>query len=289
MKKHRRHLRTLHTSNDGVAGVVVALLLVGLIFSALALIQTVYVPQWMKEKEAEHMDMVANQFSQFKFSIDTLSILKTENTALSTPITLGSKELPFLVSSKAYGSIEIIPDEFKINITNDKGENTSYTLGALKYTSDNAYYLEQIYIYEAGGVILNQNSGEIVFIQPSIFITSTNDLSFSLVKIIPTGEKTSASGYGTYPVQMKFLKEETLNIYDIEKITIYNSHLKAWYSYFDNLLKNYNKFDSIQHTPSGDGIIIKFSPDPSDPTDDLPNLELHITEINLQISPGWIK
>ena len=66
--------RSLKDADDGVAGVIVAVLMIGLLVSGMGFIQSVYVPQWMEQKEAEHMDNVAIQFSQLKYSIDTLSV-----------------------------------------------------------------------------------------------------------------------------------------------------------------------------------------------------------------------
>jgi len=61
-----KKLKSIKYSNEGAAGMVAAVLLIGLLFSFIAFIQAVYVPQWMEQKEAEHMEQVAIQFTQFK-------------------------------------------------------------------------------------------------------------------------------------------------------------------------------------------------------------------------------
>ena len=97
-------------SNSGVVGIVVAVLLIGLLVSVVSLVQLVYVPKWMKQKEAEHMQEVAAQFSHLKFAIDTQSYGEQSDTPIGTSITLGSPEMQFLLSAKSYGNLEILSD-----------------------------------------------------------------------------------------------------------------------------------------------------------------------------------
>jgi len=93
--------------NKGQVGVVVAILVVVLIVAVLVIIQTYYVPQWMKEREAEHMDVVANQFAGLKYSLD-LQTMEQSSSPLTNSITLGSKELPYFVTARAFGSLQIV-------------------------------------------------------------------------------------------------------------------------------------------------------------------------------------
>ena len=154
MKKNWNVLKKIKKKDDAVAGIIVAILLVGLIVSVLAIIQTVYVPRWMEQKEAEHMNTVLDQFALLKFAIDSQALHKSENVSLSTSITLGSKEWPIFSSSRAYGTLEIVEDENKFNII-DTDDNTqvSESYGRVTYSSSNAYFLDKTYTYEAGALI----------------------------------------------------------------------------------------------------------------------------------------
>lgn len=269
-----------HYDNHGVAGIVVAMLLIGLFISALAFVQTVYVPQWMTEKEAEHMEQVANQFSQFKFSVDTLAVVEKQYSPISTPVTLGNKELPFLSSSRSYGSLFINPYNFKIEIVGYDDVSHMYDLGSLSYTSTNVYFLNQVYAYETGAVILSQQTGDVVVIQPSIFVIDGKDLSIDLIKLNEIGGKNTASGYGIYPIQAKFSKSYAETIPGVKEIIIHSSYTNAWGSFFKNLLSSFNG-DSIQVAP--DQVTITFDPGYQ------PNLSLKIIDIDLQVAPGWVE
>jgi len=285
MNKIRKNLAGFKDSEDGVAGVVVALLLIGLFISFIAFVQTVYVPQWMKEKEAEHMDQVANQFSQLKFAIDTLSASAQGYSVISSPITLGSKEMPFLSSIRSYGSLDILPNDCRITVTGSNDES-SYILGSIKYTSENAYYLDQSYIYENGALILSQNPGDVLSVRPAFSVVDNEDLSFNVVKLLLLGEKTSASGYGTYPLQTKFSSSATSMIQHLEQITILTHYKPTWSNFFNDVLANSALNFSVSETAAGDGVTVTFF-DTQDA--DLPDLLFNVAEIEIQFSPGWIQ
>ena len=111
-------MRKIKKMDDAVVGIIATFLITGLIVIVISLIQTVYMPKWMEQTEADHMDVVSDQFSQLKFAIDTQSALQQPNIPISTSITLGNKEMPFLMSSRSYGSLEILPDKCMVTITN---------------------------------------------------------------------------------------------------------------------------------------------------------------------------
>jgi len=286
MAKKRIKMLRFKNQNEGVVGIVVAILLIGLIITAMAFIQNVYVPKWMGQKESEHMGEVANQFSQLKFSIDTLSALAQPNTQISTPITLGSDEMPFLSTAKSYGSLNVMPNTYKIKIVDEFDEITSYRIGTIQYTSSNSYFIQQSYIFENGALILKQSKNDLMISTPSFLVTNTNDLDFQIIQLNGFGDRTSASGYGTYPVQARYSSSEKYTIYNVKNITIYTNYKIAWQNYLNDLLSESNLVYSLEETSEGNGIIIRFF---DTDNSDFPDLALSIIEIKIQISTGWIE
>ncbi len=113
----------MNGKNNAQVGVVVAILMVSLLVAVMVLIQVYYVPNWMKDKEANHMDTVADQFSNLKFSID-LQAMSHIDVPIASSVTLGSKELPYFVSSRAFGSLNVLPptsSNFSISVTAQSG------------------------------------------------------------------------------------------------------------------------------------------------------------------------
>lgn len=283
--------RKIKNSNEGVVGLVVAIMLIGLIVSVVSLVQTVYVPKWMEQKESEHMDEVAAQFAQLKYAIDTHSATTQENNPISAPITLGSGELPYFMSVRSYGNLELLENSYKITVTENDSANYSYPVGIIKYSSSNAYFIDQSYSYECGGIILSQAMGNTFFIKPTLSVKNEKDVNiyFNIINISIIGKKGSISGYGIYPIQTEFLGSEKLpEIKNISSLTFETSHGNSWYSFINGSLinagLNYNGYgtDYLINT-SDKKLILEFN-------DSITvNLHLNIINIGAQIAPGWIE
>ena len=283
-------MKKMKNSDDAVVGIVATFLIVGLIVTVISMIQAVYVPEWMEQTEADHMEVVADQFSQLKFAIDTQSAIKEPNTPISTSITLGNKELPFLTSSRAYGSLDILSDECIVTI-NYSNVTKSYSLGVIKYSSANAYFLNQAYICEAGAVILSQSQGNTMSIKPAFSVSygygSDINISFTIINISTIGEKRSIGGYGTYPIQTEFSDNDTTVFPDVKNITIDTNYQKAWQKFINNTLINsglnhYSYGADFSISVDDDSMVLEFN------SSITVNLKLKHVTINAQIAPGWI-
>jgi len=286
------HLRKFTYSNNAVVGIVVAVLLIGLIVSVISIIQAAYIPKWMEEKEADHIEQVLVQFSELKLAIDTNAANKEENTPIATSITLGSKEFPFLMSARAYGSLNIFNNKCIINITyyNETGikNYSEYKLGIIRYNSYNAYYIpseRQSFVYETGAVITNQTSGNSISIKPSFKINSTstsNTIYFKIVNISSYANKTSFGGYDTIPILTEYVKShnETIALKNVEFINITTDHSEAWFTYLNSALKEY---ESNYDIDSSNKVVIKFL---ENNWYELPDLELTRIRIRAQSGPG---
>jgi len=282
-------------SDNGVVGIVVAVLLIGLIVAVVSLIQAVYVPKWMEEMEAEHMDLVVTQFTQLKSAIDTHVANEQILTPIASPITLGNKELPYLMSLRAYGSLEILSKKFQITIENETYKlNESF--GIIKYSSMNGYFIDQSFIYENGAFITSQREGNMLSMKPSIYIEKEEVdapeavINFTMVKITPIGGKTNGGGYGTTSI----LTEYNTTIYDYENntefqidnvtnINIYTDYSNAWNIFFNSILKNkLAESEFFISTPTDNMVNIHFNNTGI-------TLKYKIVEIYAQIGPGWVE
>lgn len=300
--KHRK----FGTHNQAVAGVIEALLMVALVSVVISIIQLVYIPQVMEQKEAEHMDEVSNQIAYLKSVIDTQALTGSTSTnaplshvPMSSMITLGSRELPYFVTASAFGDISVIHDK---NSMIEKYRPLEVPieislLTSIVYHADNSYFVDQTYILEGGGIIVAQPDGESVMrADPSISIKNlssikTIELEYYLPKIIGISGKNTTSGTGRCFIRTNYSScpPTTDNpIYPNQSIIIKSEYLNAWNESLNGLLGEENKT-----------VTIKIGPDPTDFTkkvvliyaknlEYIINLKLTIVYIECQIGPGWV-
>jgi hypothetical protein len=285
----RKIIKSIRKKDEAVAGIVVAVMIVGLVLAVISIIQTIYIPKWMESREAEHLGVVADQFSQLKFTIDTQITLK-ENVPVSSSITLGSKELGFFMSNKAFGRLALILDGWAYRIVRTVGDTFEDNFGILRYTSENAYFLNQAYIYEIGGVVLNQTEGAVFVIKPefSVLYNASSrqaNLSFTCIDLIPNDEKTSISGYGTYPVRTEYIASTSTTITLVESLAVVTPYPTIWYNFLNSTLSDANLVKNTDYTitKTSNQVTVTFIY-PS-----LTNVILNLEKIliSAQITPGW--
>ena len=149
--------------------------------------------------------------------------------------------MPFLSSIRSYGSLEIEPNNgkfFCVSTLDDKEE--FFPFGNICYSSKNGYHINQNYIYENGAVILSQDKGERFLIKPDIFFESDDQLCLNVIKLVPIGGKTSAGGYGTYPIQTKFKDSYEQEIIEVNEIRMHSPYHSLWSKYIINILNENN-------------------------------------------------
>jgi len=313
--------KILIKNNSALAGVIEALLLVGLVAIILSTIQLVYIPEIMKQKESSHLDEVENQFAQLKSVIDTQSMMgvmqSDEAIAYSpmfSPIKLGTKKLPYFVTSDILGEIRIIDNEesnSEIEVTPSISEDeyiNGIPLTSVKYTYYSMYQNKInrfYYIYEGGGVISNQTgaknyTGEVMKVNPPITIENNSGI-IEIYYYIPVFKCPSGKDYVGRLINNAYIRTnytnhvkhttppDTLTDPNHHYIKIYSNYLDAWYnSFMDNrigMLWEYEKNNYIdveyynQVTPP----YIKISPDNWDI-----DLDFTIVEIGIQTGSGTV-
>ncbi|RLF41214.1 MAG: hypothetical protein DRN12_03660 [Thermoplasmata archaeon] len=267
----------------GVAGVIEALLLVALVAVIISTIQLVYIPDIMEQKEADHMDDVENQFSDLKATID-LQIILQRDVPISSTITLGSKELPYFVTARTIGEIEIIGNTSS-RIETDFISNIPLT--SIKYQAINAYYIDQAYILEGGGVILKQYNGETMKIDPVLsFQNMTNEIRINWVipQFVTVVGKNYTEGYKTTYIRTNYTSETTYEG-QTSFIKIYTNYLNAWNSslnrIFDEAVRN--GYINIYKNPTSNPEYVYITPGSK-------NIYVTFTvaRIGAQIGPGAV-
>jgi len=277
-----------------VAGVIEALLMVALVSIVISMIQLIYIPQVMEQREAEHMDQVFNQFSSLKSMID-MQAMTQSSSPISSMITLGSKELPYFITARATGELSTKENPSSmITLNPPPGSLPSGTipLTSLQYLAYNSYFVDQYYILEGGGIIVKQEEGTPVMrADPSISAvnnTYTITIRINLPHVIATPGKNLTSGDGKCFIRTNYSNNRTYtdSIPNGGYIRIYSQYLKAWNETMNNILGVYDangclQINMVGTPPTG---YIEIKPGTKDIL-----LQLNVIDIQAQIGPGWIK
>ena len=315
--KEKMKILIIRNSN-AVAGVIEALLLIGLIAIILSLIQLYYVPDIMESRESDHMDQIANQYSYLKSVIEiqsTMGVINSDNpnpkstayTSISSPITLGNNPLPYFVTIGSTGSVNLIDEDdakdYRINIQPAPADFPSgIPLTSLEYTANNNYYLngaDLIYTLEGGGIILKQPDGESMRVYPAInTVNYSNEIEINWDIILfkgTSGKKSYSNGFGN-PSEICYVRtnytkhyEDTISLTSINNgfIHIYTDYTAAWNeSLIQNdigLLFEYydNGYINVEVDKSTTPNRVKITPGSKNI-----NLKLTIVEIGIQVGPG---
>lgn len=295
-------LSSIQSNKTAVAGVIEALLLVALVSIIISTIQLVYIPEIMEQKEAEHMDEVENQFSHLKSVID-LQCQAKETGPISTAITLGSRELPYFVTARAFGRLHHIPEELSnnnITISNASGKIKQFNLSSIEYESVNAYYLNQNFILEAGGVLLKQDDGgEAMKIHPPVYFEKTNDgvnttihVNWTLYNFSVLGNKNVAEGYkGSYIRTQIRSNQNALQTYPYENVNFLNistDYYEAWNRSLNWLKDQTNSENNITIQKIDDQNLVYIKINDEDQEKMILKVNIEVVDINVQIGIGTI-
>jgi len=286
--------RKFGTHNQAVAGVIEALLMVALVSVVISMIQLIYIPQIMEQKEAEHMDLVSNQFSTLKSMIDLQGITRS-SAPFSSMITLGSRDLPYFITAKAFGEVSVKENPtYKITVLPPPGSRPSGTvpLTSIQYAADNAYFVDQTYILEGGGLIVQQPEGlPVMRADPSISsVNNTNSITihFDLTHVMAIPGKNLTNGEGNCYIRTNYSSNRTHfdTIQPGGHIRIYTAYPNAWNESLYNLLGIYavNGYINISLNPAQGYIEITPRINGKDIL-----LQLNVIDIYVQVGQGWIQ
>jgi len=197
--------RKMKDSEEGVATTVGTIMALLIFLSILSLITQQYVPVWMEDNEAYHMDEVKGQFADLKSGIDNMVINERTDYPLYSSINLGTAGVPLFAGSSP-GRLTFSP---RWDGTPDKGMSLSFTdaesgelisfdesTGNISYHAINREFEDQSLIYEQGAIILEQEDGEIMRARPHISIEEIGEGEYevSMTMIHLTGSSRDLSG-----------------------------------------------------------------------------------------------
>jgi hypothetical protein len=254
-----KSLISLRKSKDGQASAVGTMLAVVVVLTLLSVVTLYYVPEWMKEKEANHMSTVLGEFGDLKKNIDSQIINGDTSVEASSLFVLGTEGIP-IFTFITQGTLTIDPYTCFFNIR-DEDKNLNITsMGIIKFSSNNNYYQQQSFIYMAGGVIVDQTVGETMRIQPTFTVTNQSGITITTTLISICGEKKVLTGSRTETVKTRLVCSQLKEFAWVGgkniTVTIKSLYVDAWNNFFNSSLSVLNPADyNISKNP--DNIVVE--------------------------------
>jgi len=159
--------------DDAASTIVTVIMIISIAMSVAASLMAIYIPMWRTDSEEEHMGQVKESFIQLKGTLDSQLYSSGYATSLST-------SMPLAADEEAMFNIRGIPGALTFRPVTDTTEVTTVTVfdsetptniyarggGDITFESNNVYYTDQTYKYEAGSVLLVQGGGSTMLAQP---------------------------------------------------------------------------------------------------------------------------
>ncbi len=249
--------KSFFNSESAGATIVAAVLLLSIIFTVLAVVRIEYVPMWKTDAEQSHMSEVQKDMAELKSTADMVSLFTSSDSNTSAhgfPVTvsfsMGGGEIPILEPSKSSGTLSLNTERCRMIITPQRSSISNSTeivdCGGVTYYSNNREYLDQIFRYENGALILSQKDRSLMRQSPSFKIerTTGDNYTVSIHAIRIAGDPDSISSNTDASLRLTGLYTEPVyDSNDSEGIdsftcTILTQYPDAWVSYFNETAKN---------------------------------------------------
>lgn len=247
----------LFNSESAGATVVAAILLLSIIFTVLAVVRLEYVPEWKTETEQSHMIDVQNDMTELKSTADMISLFTASDPnssaygfSVTVPVSMGGGEIPIMEPSKSSGTLSVNTERYIMTITPKRSSISDspqiLDCGGITCRSNNRQYLDQVFRYENGALILAQGNKSLIRQFPSFKIQQTEEgnytVSIHTIKI--EGEPDTISSNTDASLRLTGLDSEPIydskDSGDIDSFTctILTKYPAAWAYYLNETAEN---------------------------------------------------
>ncbi|MFP4050686.1 MAG: hypothetical protein ACLFVB_02970 [Thermoplasmata archaeon] len=253
----------MQDSEEGVATTVGTIMALLIFLSIFSLITQQYVPVWMEDNEAYHMDEVKSQFAQMKGNIDSLILNNYKNYPTYTSIKLGSEGIP-MFAEETYGIISLesswgdTDKGMSISFSNNDNDYSFSASGNISINVLNRYFDQQSLIYEYGAIILKQGDDSLLRASPPISVNEVGDdrynIQISIIDLV--GDDSRHGGAGSVGVTAKLLSRSRSTFSSIDDnftFSLDTEYPQAWANWF-------NESTDLNITTNGNLVEIDLGP-----------------------------
>ena len=256
-KSREKARKSLFNSESAGATVIAAVLLLSIIFTVLTVVRTEYVPQWKTDAEQSHMSEVQNDMAELKSTVDMVSLFTASDQdssaygySVTVPFSMGGGEIPVLEPSKSSGTLSVNTERYRMTITPKRSSITEspqiVDCGGITYYSNNRQYMDQVFRYENGALILSQGERSLMRQVPSFSIQQTEEGNYtvSIQAIEIKGDADSISSNTDASLRLTGLSARPIydsndsGAIDSFTCTILTKYPDAWVSYLNETAEN---------------------------------------------------
>lgn len=291
--------------SDSAASTVVAVaLLLGILAIFFLNIRVHFVPQWEEDTEYAHMLEVCEDMSRLKSNMDILStglnIDPDSRNTLNTPFRMGGGELPLFQRTRPVSTLTLNPEGsmMSVSITENNSTTKLYPYnepldtGAISYRTSNFNYVNQVYTYENGALIISQNDRSFMRLPPLISLErETNVTTLSVDAICLEGSAKTLSSNGVEDLRLRSRSRSHLYVYDptgyesmlnvtSASLTIFTEYPEAWEMYFNTTACDENLHWNTDYNVSSNSSAAVLTLHPAD--DDL-EIKIYKSEIDVEM------
>ncbi len=275
--KHSRPVCDIDSRSDqAIATVISVILLLGLIIAVTTTLHLSYIPAWKNDAEFSHMDNVYYDMSNLKSNIDILSAVMVTNpnssVFVSLPVRMGGGDIPIVATSKSSGTLSFNNNYYGMVIAGNDSTGPVYNstddlldLGTIRYSSKNNHYIDQMYEYENGALILVQQNRSLTKLSPAVVMQRTDGVNISLmvsaVELIGNSRIKSSNSIEEIYVQTNTSTTlySGIGLFPDVTITVYTDYPDAWVQYFNMSAGRANLVYGSDYTMSSGGTNVIFT------------------------------
>lgn len=237
-------------SDCAISSVVSAILVLGLIVAFTTTIHVSYIPTWKNDAERSHMDDTWSDMADLKSNIDILSagmvINPASNIQVSLPVKMGGGDIPIVSTGKSSGTLSVNLNDCDMVISAYNASGVVYDsgsdlldLGSISYSSKNNYYINQVFEYENGALLIVLDSRSLVKLSPAVTVSKLGgtDISVVISAVELVGNRRTKSSNTIEEVYLRsntsgVLYSDSGLVSDVN-IAVSTNYPNAWAQYFN--------------------------------------------------------
>ena len=251
-------IKNLSNSESAASTVIAAVLLLSILFTIFAVIRIAYVPEWKADAEQSHMSEIQKDMTGLKSTVDMIIFLTATNTSysarppLTVPFSMGGGEISILEPSKSSGTLSVNTESYKMTIIPTVGNETSINSSIITYHSNNRQFVDQVFRYENGAVILVQGDRSLMTQLPSLFSINqigAHNYNVLIQAINLSGNSDSISSETYTYLRLTGNHPNTIDLGNINSFDciISTKYPDAWKSYFKGNLNEISKETGLKY------------------------------------------